>query len=339
MIAGFRYMIGADTENYYLFFKKMVSLDELNSNTLSHTRFQPGYSIFISFVKTIFGYFFVLQLIVALFLNFTLYAFITKHTKYLFTTFLVYFIINYLEFNTEIQRESIAISFGLISYMLYERKKYVIAALLVLFALEFHISAIVIVLYPILERIKFSYTSYFIILVFICGIIPSTYVAIPDLYGLVSLVLNLKNWNIDQFVGQELNDKWNMNFYLVHTAKNVVLPFLMILYIERRQKTNLVGYVYMWCTLQFLNMYSYGFYRFANYFAPFVWLYYSLFIVTFIKQHFYKIRIIIMVLFSALILYFYQDHLLRHDGGFLSEDSYKYERYFPYKSIFTEGVY
>lgn len=339
LMAGFRYMIGADTENYYDLYKQLPTLSGLGSDTSAWSRYQPGFVLLVSFVKTWFGYFFVLQLLEALFLNITIYFFITKHTKYFFTTLLLYLLLNYLEYNTEIQRESIAVGLGLISYMCYERKKYIIFFVFSLLAFEFHISAIVLLLYPIVDRIRFSYVSCFIILFLISFVLPSIFLNIPDLLGLLSTFMNFDGWNVNQYLSQELQDDWNLNFFIIHITRYLILPFVIILYNERRNKTNMLGFVYIWCALNFLNMYSYGFYRFANYFAPFVWLYYSQFVINFVKQHMYPLRVFIITGFSLLLLYLYRSDLLNKDGGFLSESKYMYERYIPYKSIFSEKVY
>ena len=339
LMAGFRYMIGADTENYYYTFKTMPTLSGLESKISTLSRYQSGYLVLVSFVKTFFGYFFVLQLIVALFLNLVIYFFITQHTRYLFTTLLFYLLLNYLEYNTEIQRESVAVAFGLIFYMCYEKKKYISSLVFLFLAFEFHVSAIAILLYPILNRIRFTYFSCFVFFLIIGFVLPAIFINIPDLMGILSVIMNLDEWDINQYIGQELLDEWNINFFILHITRYIVLPFLIIIYIEKKCRTNIVGFVYIWCALSFMNMYSYGFYRFANYFAPFVWLYYSQFVISYIKKHIYSLRVFVITIFSLSFLYLYRSDLLNKDGGFLSDSKYIYERYIPYKSIFTEKVY
>ena len=137
LLAGLRYMNGADTENYYQIFKFSPYIDSLHSSDFSVQAIQPGFVIFVAFCKTIINNFTFQLLVEAFFVNTVIFIFINKYSPFPFLTVLVYFILNYLEFNMEIMRECLAVAFGLLAFMSYDNKRNILAIFCCLLAFFF----------------------------------------------------------------------------------------------------------------------------------------------------------------------------------------------------------
>lgn len=330
LIAGLRYMNGGDTLNYYTNFLNMPALDQLTAIDIETSRHQPGFTIFTSLCKSIVPNFTFQQLVHAIFINFSIFFFIKHKTQRVFLALLFYFMLNYLEYNMEIMRESMAVACVLFALHFYEKKRYLWALAFVVLGYEFHISCMIALLYPFLSRVYWTNKSALIVLA-LSIIIPLVYISIPNLNAYIVLLTN-QDALADQYSVQELNPELNVNYYILFVFKYVLIPYVLLRIINKHGNFKYVGFIYAYIFLQLLGMYSYAFYRFANYFAPFYWLLFAESVYILLKKGFFRRtpRMAFMILVIMAFLYVYQNgQLIKYEGEYL------YERYIPYESVLT----
>ena len=333
-IAAFRYYNGGDTENYAEHFLQNPSWGELSEHHFYDFRYQKGYIYFVSFIKGIWDNFLIQQITTALIVNVVVFRFIKKHSPFVFLTTLIYFILNYFEFNMEIMRECISVSLGLLAYECLKSRRYVVMSILIYVAYQFHVSALILILMPLFAVVKFSKRSFFIVLVVAISF-PSLYIAIPNLELYANLLFNQEDWINNQYLIQEYSDTLSVNYYITHILKFLVIPFVILWYVNKNVKFEFTGLVYAYALLQLLSMFSYAFYRFANYFAPFYWIALSYAIYLLISRQ-RELRTIILSFILMLMIYLHQYVQFSWDRN---NNQYYYNRYIPYESVFFNEGY
>ncbi|MBE6194642.1 MAG: EpsG family protein [Rikenellaceae bacterium] len=333
-IAAFRYYNGGDTENYAEHFLQIPSWEELSDHHFDDFRYQKGYIYFVSFIKGVWNNFLIQQILTALIVNAVVFRFIKRNSPFVFLTTLMYFILNYFEFNMEIMRECISVALGLLAYECLKSRRYVLMAILIYIAYQFHISALILILMPLFAIVKFSKKSFFIVLV-IAILLPALYVAIPNLELYANLLFNQEDWVNDAYLIQEYSDTLSTNYYVTHILKFLFIPFVILWYVNKKVKFEFTGMVYAYALLQLLSMFSYAFYRFANYFAPFYWIAISYAIYLLISKQ-RELRTIILSFILILMIYLHQNVQFSWDSN---NNQYYYNRYIPYESVFFNEGY
>lgn len=330
LIAGLRYEIGSDTLRYMDWLKSEApTLDTFSSFDFEAIRYQPGFILLCAICKSITSEFTLFQLVHAILLNLAILYFLKKNTSYVFLSLLFYFLLNYLEFNTEIIRESLAVASTLIAYLFFKRKKYVWACMLWFVAFMFHVSALAALLYPLIARVKYT-SKTAVVLLIVLLVVPIFYQMLPDQTQLIIALTGQETYS-GYFI-QEFNSRLNSNFYVWHIFRYVLFPSIALYYVYKRspQGVEFAGFVYLYMIFQTLSMFTYGFYRFANYYAPFYWMFLAQFTYTLYRHQANKrITLIYLSVIIILVLYLYQHFLLGPDvsGGIIAD------RYFPYKSV------
>ena len=337
-VAGFRYDIGVDTHNYKDFFDGVPTLSNLTKGVFANTRFRPGIIVFYSLCKSIIPNFTFALIVEAVFINSVFFSFIRKNTSYVFTALLIYFLVNYLEFNTEIQREVMAISFGLLAWNCYEKKKWLQTICLFLVAIEFHISAFVLLLYPILysSSVNKKWLVYGSVILIAAPVVLSS---ISGLQLIIESLLNTDNADmIESYTKTEYNQQLNYKAFVVYYAFYTIAFFISI-YLQRNNIEHFGGFLACFYLLFFMHIISYAFYRFTNYLSPFVWIGMAEFINTLIrdlKAKGIRFSFVCLVLLSTYLLYAHQSKLKSFDP---ITSTYAYEQYYPYESILSGNNY
>lgn len=331
-IAALRFNIGADTVRYMGHFEyDFPDLSTLKSYDYSADRYRAGFIFLCAICKSIWNDFTMFQVAHAIILNSAIFFFLRKESPYLLLSLLFYFLCNFLEFNTECLRESLAIAMCLLMFLCLKNDKFIAAGVLWIIAFYFHISSIIALLYPVI--VKWKYTQKGTNLIFGIAIaLPFIYQLIPSQLSLIISMTGQEDY-YNSYDIREFNSHLNANYYIMHTIKYVILPYIMMRYINKHSEDGVlnVGFIYAFVGLQVLSLFTYAFYRLANYFAPFYWIFLAQFTWSLCRQ--YR-RIahpaIILSLFCLMTLYVYQSDLLRIDP---ETNKVMYERYFPYKSI------
>lgn len=330
-IAGLRDGLGVDTKQYDNFFTKVPVISELTSSFFETTRFRPGFVILVSLCKSIIDNFVFFQFIESLIVNGIIFYFIRKNSSYPYMTILLYFIINYLEFNMEIQREAIAVSLVLLAWCKWTQNKKIFAFLFFSVATTFHISCLIAIIFPLINVIKFN-KKWMILAITSIITIPLIYFAIPNLPNIISILLHSNDESlIGIYSTQEYNNSLNTNAYLIHFIQySIVICGYIIT--KKFHKDQYAGFVLIYMIFMYMSTISYGFYRFSNYYSIFYIIFMANFIICLCKKYTYakSIPLLSCIIMLAYLTYYHENKLLIYDN---MNKQYNYENYIPYNSI------
>lgn len=259
IVLGLRYKVGGDTINYMGYYEGYPSLNEWELTFYDSYSFQPLFSFIFSLSKTISKNFAFFQFLHAILFTSILYYFIKISTKYFFTALSLSLLIFYLYFTTEILRESLAILVFTLNYKnLRENNifKYYIGAAL---AICFHISAVILLVLPLLRWLKFDY-KYAILVVLVClsGYLWQDFLNFASSISVLSEKVN--TYRTDQSGG--------FLFSVLIILRYSVIPIVTNYFLKT--KYNNTKYENVLCVLSLLgicSVFSYIiFTRFTNYF-------------------------------------------------------------------------
>lgn len=336
-IAAFRFEIGADTTYSYMpTYEDYPSIDKLKAIDFDSTDYQPGWIVFCSLCKYISPSFYTFQFIHATILNIAILFFVKRNTKDVFVALLVYYVMNYLEYNTECLRESMAISCSLIAFEFYKNKKYLFVVLFAFLAFNFHVSAIGALLIPVIFKIKFTRKSFFIVLI-ISLTSPFIYQALPDQTKFLLALSDSQN--LADYYNNQFSQTLNANYYIMHVIYYVFIPMFLSYYNIKHSDGKYIGFAYVFSILQMLAVFSYAFYRLSNYIAPFYWLMIADCARSFLQSRVQSQRNVVFVLYVFIGLYVCQGRLFGAESDMrVNKNAKLYERYFPYKTwIFDDN--
>lgn len=165
LLVGLRWRVGVDTTSYInSFYHEYPALDEFSFKDYYIGR-DPFYVLINSIVKALGGRFFIVQLIVAAFVNILVFKYIKKHSTYIFTCLFFYYIFAFRSLNTEIMRGSMSIVICMYANDYILEKKIAKGYLLYTIALMFHVQTIVMFLMPLLFFMKADVKGVIIIIV------------------------------------------------------------------------------------------------------------------------------------------------------------------------------
>lgn len=154
LLAGLRFRVGIDTVMYEVETQNIPPLTDFDGDTLSLTRFEPGFVALSGFCNLFAAPMLVMQMILAVWINVSVFRFGLVSRKEagerIFLYAGLYLLLVWLPFNFEIIRQGAAISFLLWGLPLLERRRYAVYALLTLCAVMMHYSAIVMAIVPLL---------------------------------------------------------------------------------------------------------------------------------------------------------------------------------------------
>ncbi|WP_092135054.1 EpsG family protein [Bizionia paragorgiae] len=333
--AGLRYKVGGDTIIYMMRFDEIPFLDEIPNYDFLLSGLDPLWIIFSSIFKTINDDFFFFQFFHVLIINSVIFWFIRKYTVYKFTALLIYFLFFYIYFNMEILRESLAICIFLLAYPSLEKRNLLRYYLLAIIAFLFHSSAIILLIFPLLQRVKFNRTNLVIVLVaFVSILVVSIYM--PSILNYVLFTDRL----LSKFETYS-NVTANLNATIVYSITYLIIP---LLFIKLNWRINKLDHkfkeLYMLYTLLvLLFLIINGFLRFLNYLAPFMIVYFADLLNSIYKSYRFKhmkrevVILLIVITFIPKTIYYFEDTSRIVNG------THRYNIWFPYSSIFTKEEY
>lgn len=339
ILAGCSKNIGGDVYvTYWPEFSKSPTLGQITFENLldpeslpaSNFKYKPLYLLTRSLIRSLTNEFWIYHIFHAIFINTVIFIFLKKRTSYLCLSLLYYFVINYFEYNTEVIRESLAVAMGLLAFNQLEKKRILNYLLLALGAYLFHTSGLIVLLMPlglVLNKIPSKYVLFFFILLAI--ILPVVYAKTN--FSLIIDLLGALDQDQMYRLNQEVETGYNLNFYIVHYFKFLILPYLLLFFTPKKYKLKYLGLVYLYLLFRVMGMYSEMFYRFGNYYAPFFWMFMAT--TSFAVSSYFKSRTRIIVILSIFFLFFSLNsiYLFSKDNSGLG--IYIYQRYIPYKSI------
>lgn len=149
MIAGLRYRIGTDSVGYENSYESFPRLWELAKYKFSSTRFEPGYIVFSSIPRSLSSDFVLFQFFHATIVNGVFFWFIKNNCRHKFLCLSFYFLCMYLNLNTQVLRESLAVCIFLLAWPSFRDGKWIVYYLLIFLATFFHTSAFFLLVLPL----------------------------------------------------------------------------------------------------------------------------------------------------------------------------------------------
>jgi len=328
--------MGGDTKNYFSYFNDIPILNDISKSYIERSDYQPLFNYYLSSLKTIFDDFNYALLAHSIIVNSIVFWFLKRYNSpQIFLGLCLYLIINFLEFNMEIMRESLAVCCGLIAYNYYSKSKWVYSIIWGIISVGFHISALILIIFPFLQKIKYSkklIISFLIIGASLLSVFPLISEYINQIqFLLMSSAQSLAD-KIEIYNNSTINQRLNIYYFISLFFKNLMMPLVGILLLK--EKTNkYIGFIVAYYLLMIISSYTYAFYRFGNYFAVFNVIFLSNYCFA-ILQTFKQIavnKLAITFCFLCIVTYVFEGYQL---GLAPDGHTYLYERYIPYKFYF-----
>lgn len=312
LLMGLRYRVGIDTINYMHAYDWTPSLDGFFDNDYTVTRFEPGYLFLCALCRSVTREFWLLQLVHSLILNVCVFVFLYRHTRNPFTGVAVYFILVWLYFNTEVMRESLAVSFFLLNYENLRRRKWNRYYLLSLLSISFQFSAVITLLFPLVKYLRLN-IWYIAACLGILLIMPWA----EQLNQAITIA------SVADRVSEHIAsaDRLNLNWRIANTIRAVICPVIGLLVYHRIHKDDMEIKPYVLLNILFgVGAFTIPiiFSRFANYTAVFVVVYIANLLSELKYRPLLKFAVVCVLL--------------------LSQSQYYYKmfwRWYPYESVFT----
>lgn len=331
-LAGFRYKVGGDTLGYNEVFDRMFDISYIfKARFYRGIGYEPFFLYSMGLVKYFTNEFWVYQMIHAIFFNFCIFNFIKKYCKLKYVAVLLYYYMYFVYFNMEIMREAIVIGIFLLLYPKLERRqidwKYYLIAVI---ALLFHTSGLILFLFPLLTKMKFSKKNVFI-LAFVNICIVAIFMLMPDLLKMVLFndQLSMKFESYSAIVSNIKGTIFNIILF-------IVLPYICIKLNrgndEEKFDNMKISYFFFASIFCLIS----GFGRFINYFGIFMIVYFANTLFYLSKNYKFSAKRFAFVICGFAIITYYKATYYLIDYTHLSKDAYKYSMYYPYGSIFEK---
>lgn len=333
LIAGLRWRLGVDTPNYLdEFYYKTPPLNHLSlEDDLTLTK--PLWILLNSFVMSVFGRFYVVQLIHAAFINILFFRYIKRHSRYIFTCVSFYFLCMYTNQNMEEMKASFSVAICLYANDYILEKKWLKAYLLYLLAALFHASAYIICFTPLLLFLRLDKRG---CMVLVAALFAGywlqhnfgDYLSLFDMLdGSISKKLN-GYANSDQYSTQG----GNVNFFIVWIFPTLIYG-IYCLYVVKKRSLNqgllrLEPFVLIGLVFLVLQMSMQVFYRFVHFYSIYFVLFYTEALITSVKSSVAKKFALVKMTF--IFLPFLLLTLYGYKG--------RYVRYYPYSSVIERKV-
>lgn len=331
-ISGFRYKVGGDTIRYMEDFNHIHLLSGLKMKDILDQGMMPLCYLFFSTCRTLWDSFFFMQFVHACIINIIVFTFIKRNTPYVFSAVLIYLIWSFLEFNTEIIRESLAVCAFLCGLKYLQQKKWLRYYLFCVIALGFHISAIVTFIIPLFYFLKYNWK----LLVLCLGaalVSAAVYEMAPELLVYIDVLGADSTVMEARYFSDPLEEK-NWHAQALYIIKWFIFPMISFWLVRKGKYKDLYPYfgcVAVMMVLSAFSFYSYAFYRLINYLMPLIWIMTGLAMRSMpsVFKPFSKMvytHIFTFLLFAFVCLY----------ADYFVTEREDMKKYFPYVSIFDK---
>jgi len=340
LLSGLRYRVGGDTLVYMKYFEsQVVPLSDLTIDSFKDVRYQPLCILLFSLSKSLGDNFFIFQLIASAIINIGIFFFFSKTTIKYFSAVLIYYVCNYLYFNTEVMREGMAISIILCGFLYLMKYKILKFYLFVFIAFLFHPFAIIMVIVPffISTKIPIKVKAGFVIIV-------STILFVVNLNDFIFFKLlpyipiSVITDTIDLYINNEAATE---SFFSFKGALVVFIPIPFLIYfffisdtkknsVMNIDKQFLYSILLIYILLVVLTLQMPIISRISNYF----WAFSVIAFCVIIYSLKYKdlISNLICTIFIFSILTFWQVRIISHKTDSIPD----YVKYYPYYSVFNK---
>ena len=283
LFAGLRWRVGIDTMRYlYSFYHDYPSLSKFSFKEYGLGK-DPLFVLINSFVRSIGGRFYVVQLIQATFVNILILNYFKRHSKYIFTCCLFYYLLSYVSFTMEIMRASFSIVISLYAFDYFIEKKWLKGYLLLMIAAMFHAQTLVLFIVPAFLSLRLNKKGLLILVgVYILGIFLQDIVAnyIPLFDGNDAIARKMSSYTSEtSSYGRNTN---NINYYIFNLVPKIIYPLFAIWHTKRNQHDEteadlmrlepfvLLGVAFVLIQIHFIIAY-----RYVEYFTIYFAIYYA----------------------------------------------------------------
>lgn len=333
LIAGLRYRLGIDTPNYIKkFYYRTDYLWNLSFDDFS-VGSDPLYMLLNSFVYSLGGRFYIVQLFHAIIVNTLILNYAKKHSPYIFVFSVFYYLIFYYG-AMDVMRASLSISICLYANDYLLNKSWIKGTLLYLMACLFHVQTLVIVLTPILFSLRVN--KKFVFITLLCLILGFFLKKFIENNMTLLIGFDIISSKMDEYVNGEVEmfgNRLNL-FGIVFYSIPVIYAFFSLIILKKHKQDNnllklepllLIGVaVFMISTNAFLV------YRFVNYYYVYFLLFISHLFIYFSKSKDFcvdRVKIVkAMLFFLPFFFYTVKNYLLY------------YKTYYPYSSVIDKEI-
>lgn len=234
LIAGLRWRLGSDTPSYiYSFYHETPVLSDYFEKGVSIK--YPLWVLLNSVVFTIGGKFFWVQIIHATFVNTLYFKYIKKHSPYIFTCALLYYVWMFTNQNMETMKASMAIVVCLFGNDCMLEKKRIKGILLYFLACLFHFSAALLFLTPFLLFLRFNKIG--LVVLFLTYIIGGIIQASMGEYLMIFDFSEDIAERAETYVNSDTyGASKNIMYFFINVLPFIVYSILSVLYLKKKKK-------------------------------------------------------------------------------------------------------
>lgn len=332
-VAGLRYRIGYDTNNYMDSFESAIPLSEI----IDGRKFKgdPLWVYINGLAKEIYNDFFVVQIIQAIIVNGAVFWFIRRHSPKPFLAVLLYFLLLWWNLCFEAMREAIAVAFFLFALDgLLLNKGFITYYLRVWPALLAHSFGFVTLIFPFIKFLKVKKYA----IIYLIGIVILSYF-VKDYLNNLSVVFemtsDMASDKATKYLESDTYGESNLSISgIISMFVGGILPCIPIIVSLKNKtilgKTNLIPFVFIYICIVILRIQIPIFFRFLNYF--------ELLVIVAFTQALYlerkKIKAQLAYITMGLMVLVRMYSLTAYDVGTKVR---AYHRYVPYNSIFQRN--
>lgn len=326
-------MVGTDIPVYMEEYDKFYNELRFDVGDIEGNR-QPGWILLCYGCRHITNDFTLLKLIQAVFVNYSIFSFFKRESKYVFCCITLYALTSFLLLNFNILRQSISLGFVLYFISFYKKKKFVISFFPLFMAYMFHNSALVALIIPVFGLIKFNKTM---LTGLVFGVVFIIYLLLKfDLETFLDFVFE------EEYLGEGMSEIGNAyaksDRLGVQEAKmgivrffRIGLIFMVVLYYIIKKKDVFIGGIAL--TYLLFLVFSFALpimFRFGSYFEIPFYVVFSTVVIDFPLSRLYQIRYFFYV--GAFVFYSFfpiREYMARYPGS-----PYRYiDQYYPYNSV------
>lgn len=222
---GIRYRVGGDSLRYESYFQYANTFSDIIAYGFNKDFAQPLWQLLQGVCKEVFDSFYALQIVHAAVVNFSFFYIAKRYCNNKFTFIVLYYFLQYLYFNTEIMRESLAVAMFLLSFPSLEKKNYFVYYVFAILAFLFHVSSIILFFIPLVYGLlsgKNRWKSVVFLLIILIGV----YLLADRIIGSLVEGLFIDNESL-QMKTYSVNDGNKLNIYGVIMALFLMSPIAL----------------------------------------------------------------------------------------------------------------
>lgn len=334
-VAGLRYRVGVDTTGaIYAFYHDTPDLYHV-FDSMSLMEY-PLWTLLNSFVFTIGGKWFWVQLIQSTFVNVLIFRYFKKHCQYIFTCLFLYYIWLYAAINFEEMKASIAIVLSLYAYDYILSKKYLKALVLLCLGCMFHFSAIFVIPLAFMPFLRLNVFGFILLAVsFVLGHLIAT--RFED-YLLLMGFNDFIDGKVQSYTESDrffTRDHIGILFYFIWVFPVIIYPVVSFWFVKIKSEVHdmLKLEPYLLIGLCMVGVYASIaiFYRYINFYIPIFILFVSQAIVDITKdQRSISYGVSFFRSFCICTLFFLNIYFANKE---------RIDKFYPYSSVIDRKVY